>query len=91
MQGKKEQNRTTLYVGNLPHDLSEDDIRAIFADFGEVGSVKLVRDRMTGRPRGFGFIEMASRAAERARQELNHYRFGGRILRVDTALDRTPS
>ena len=82
---------TTLYVGNLPQHSSEEEVRSIFANFGEVHSVKIVRDRITGRPRGFGFIEMTSRAAETARRKLNHYSFGGRILRVDAALDRSPS
>jgi len=88
---KSVRDTTTLYVGNLPHQSSEDEVRSIFSRFGEVLSVKLVRDRMTGRPRGFGFIEMASRAADAARTRLDHHNFGGRILRVDAALDRTPS
>ncbi len=81
---------TTLYVGNLPHQSSEEEVRSIFSGFGEVFSVKLVRDRITGSPRGFGFIEMASRAAETARQKLNRHHFGGQIIRVDAALDRGP-
>lgn len=50
----------SLYVGNLPWSATEDDVRDLFAPYGEVTSVKLVSDRETGRARGFGFVEMAS-------------------------------
>lgn len=49
----------SLYVGNLPWSATEDDVRDLFAPYGEVTSVKLVSDRETGRARGFGFVEMA--------------------------------
>ena len=51
----------SLYVGNLPWSATEDDVRDLFAPYGEVTSVKLVSDRETGRARGFGFVEMAFR------------------------------
>ena len=47
-----------LYVGNLPYDLSEDDLRAAFAAYGEVASANIITDRETGRSKGFGFVEM---------------------------------
>ena len=49
---------TSIYVGNLPFSASEDEVREMFAAFGAVQSVKLINDRETGRPRGFGFVEM---------------------------------
>jgi RNA recognition motif-containing protein len=49
-----------IYVGNLPHELTEQELREEFAAFGEVGSVSIVKDKYSGQPRGFGFVEMAS-------------------------------
>ena len=49
-----------IYVGNLPHEVTEQELRQEFGTFGEVTSVNIVKDRYTGRPRGFGFVEMAT-------------------------------
>ena len=49
-----------IYVGNLPHEVTEEELRQEFATFGEVGSVSIVKDKYSGRPRGFAFVEMAS-------------------------------
>jgi RNA recognition motif-containing protein len=49
-----------IYVGNLPHELTEQELREEFAAFGEVASVSIVKDKYSGEPRGFGFVEMAS-------------------------------
>jgi len=49
-----------IYVGNLPHEVTEEELRQEFATFGEVGSVSIVKDKYSGRPRGFGFVEMAT-------------------------------
>jgi len=49
-----------IYVGNLPHGVTEQELRQEFATFGEVTSVNIIKDRYSGRPRGFGFVEMAS-------------------------------
>ena len=49
-----------IYVGNLPHEVTEEELRQEFGTFGEVASVNIIRDKYTGRPRGFGFIEMAT-------------------------------
>ncbi len=80
---------TKLYVGNLPFSASENDVRDLFAQYGQVHSVKLVSDRDTGRPRGFGFVEMDS--ADEAQQALDNYALDGRNLKVNEARDRSES
>ena len=77
-----------IYVGNLPFTASEADIRALFAQHGTVDSVSLPTDRETGRPRGFGFVEMSQDDAARAIQSLNGYSLNGRALRVNEAQDK---
>ncbi len=77
-----------LYVGNLPFDATEDAVRALFAAHGTVERVSLITDRDTGRPRGFGFVEMPNADASRAIQALNGKDFGGRALKVNEAQDR---
>ena len=81
---------TRLYVGNLPYSISDEDIRMLFAQNGrQVTEVTLVTDRETGRPRGFGFVEMASSAdAEGAIRELNGFEMSGRPLTVNEAHER---
>jgi RNA recognition motif-containing protein len=79
---------TSIYVGNLPFSASEDELRAQFEPFGEVHSVKLISDRETGRPRGFGFVEMDQGSAATAIQELNGKDMDGRPLRVNEAQER---
>lgn len=81
----------TIYVGNLPFNASADDIRNLFAQHGTVQSVKLVTDRETGRPRGFGFVEMDPSGADSAIRALDNTNFGGRNLRVNEAQERKPS
>jgi RNA recognition motif-containing protein len=78
----------TIYVGNLPFSASEDQIRQLFEQYGKVQSVKLVSDRETGRPRGFGFVEMDGSAADTAIAALNGQQFGGRSLRINEARER---
>jgi len=78
-----------IYVGNLPFDASEDGVRELFGAHGEVSSVSLITDRETGRPRGFGFVEMAS-GGEEAIAQLNQQEFGGRRLTVNEARPREP-
>lgn len=77
-----------IYVGNLPFSASEADVRALFAQHGTVESVSLPTDRETGRPRGFGFVEMSQADAARAIQNLNGYSMNGRALRVNEAQDK---
>jgi len=78
-----------LYVGNLSFDSTEDDVRDAFSAFGEVTSTHMVTDRDTGRPRGFGFVEMAdSEQADAAIAGLNGTNLGGRDLTVNEARPR---
>ena len=76
---------TKLYVGNLPFTATEDAVRALFAPHGTVEKISLITDRDTGRPRGFGFVEMSNADASRAMQALNGTDFDGRSLRVNEA------
>ncbi|MEJ0100024.1 MAG: RNA-binding protein [Pseudomonadota bacterium] len=77
-----------IYVGNLPFTATEDQVRALFAAHGTVESVALPNDRETGRPRGFGFVEMSQADAARAIQAVNGQDLGGRALRVNEAQDK---
>jgi RNA recognition motif-containing protein len=79
---------TRIYVGNLPFSATEDSVRALFSKHGTVEKVSLITDRETGRPRGFGFVEMSSADASRAIQALNGTDLGGRPLRVNEAQER---
>jgi RNA recognition motif-containing protein len=75
-----------LYVGNLSFHTEEPQLQELFATVGEVASVRLVRDRDTGRSRGFGFVEMADDAAARAAcEQFNDREFDGRRLTVNEA------
>jgi len=78
----------SIYVGNLPWSATEEDVRDAFANYGEVKSVKLVEDRETGRPRGFGFVEMDDQAALAAIEALDGADFGGRNIKVNEARPR---
>ena len=75
----------SIYVGNLPFSATETEVRDLFAAHGTVESVRLMTDRDTGRPRGFGFVEMGDGDAARAIQALNGVDFGGRSLRINEA------
>src|SRR5262245_36665211 len=81
---------TRLYVGNLPFSADEEQIRALFEQGGrQVKEVKLITDRETGRPRGFGFVEMATQDdAGGAIRALNGQPFSGRALTVNEARER---
>jgi RNA recognition motif-containing protein len=80
-----------LYVGNLPFSADEHGVRTLFEqNERKVEEVKLITDRDTGRPRGFGFVEMgSSEDADNAIRELNGYEFEGRQLTVNEARERT--
>ena len=82
---------TRLYVGNLPFSVDESTLRELFEQNNRtVEEVKLITDRETGRPRGFGFVEMAnSEEAEQAINELNEYSLEGRNLKVNEARERS--
>ena len=77
-----------LYVGNLPFDTDEEQIRELFSTYGDVKSVDMINDRDTGRFRGFCFVAMDNAAADAATQALNGYSFGGRPLKVNEAKPR---
>ena len=78
----------SIYVGNLSFSATEEDIRDLFSQYGTVHSVKLISDRETGRPRGFGFVEMEDSAAASAISALNGKEVGGRALRINEARER---
>lgn len=82
---------TKLYVGNLSFNATEESVRALFAPHGTVEKLSLITDRDTGRPRGFGFIEMSSADATRAMQALNGNQFEGRALKISEAQDKDRS
>ncbi len=77
-----------LYVGNLPFEASNDDVRTAFEQYGTVHEVSLVSDRDTGRPRGFGFVEMDASGAQKAIEGMDQKDFGGRNLKVNEARER---
>src|SRR5258706_9334624 len=77
-----------IYVGNLPFTATEAEVRTLFSEHGTVESVSLPTDRETGRPRGFGFVEMSQADSAKAIQSLNGYNMGGRPLRVNEAQDK---
>jgi RNA recognition motif-containing protein len=82
---------TKIYVGNLPFSATDAEVRELFAQHGTVESVSLITDRDTGRPRGFGFVEMSNADASRAMQALNGADLDGRALKVNEAQDRERS
>lgn len=82
---------TKIYVGNLPFTATEEEVRSLFGTHGAVESVALPTDRETGRPRGFGFVQMSSSDAATAIGALNGHSLGGRALRVNEAQERTAS
>ena len=78
-----------IYVGNLSYQASEDDLREAFGAHGTVTSVSIIMDRATGQSRGFGFVEMASKAeGEAAIESLNGKELRGRALRINEARPR---
>ena len=79
---------TTIYVGNLSFNATEQDVRSLFERHGKVDSVKLIMDRDTGKPRGFGFVDMEQNEAQTAIQALNGHQMNGRPLRVNEAQER---
>jgi RNA recognition motif-containing protein len=80
-----------IYVGNLPFETSESAVEQLFGTYGEVASVALPTARETGRPRGFGFVEMSTEDAAKAIAALNGTDFGGRALNVNEAKPRENS
>lgn len=78
-----------IYVGNLPFQTTEDELRRAFEEYGQVSSVNVIKDRETGRPRGFAFVEMPdSKSANQAIEALNLSSLGGRNITVNEARPR---
>ena len=80
----------TIYVGNVPFGVTEEDLSELFTQYGTVHQVKMISDRDTGRYRGFSFIEMDDTEADAAIAALDGTDFNGRTLRVNEARERTP-
>jgi len=78
----------TIYVGNLSYNTTETELQGLFAQHGNVLSARVITDRETGRPRGFGFVEMEDGPADAAIRELNGKDFNGRALRLNEAKGR---
>ncbi len=74
-----------IYVGNLSFSTTQEELENLFSQFGNVESVRIVRDRQTGRSRGFGFVEMNAEHGKIAIKELNGKEFGGRNILVNEA------
>ncbi len=84
-------NSNKLYVGGLSYSVAEDQLQALFSEHGTVESAKVISDRMTGRSRGFGFVEMSSQEeAQEAIDKLNGTALEGRTLTVNEAKPREP-
>ena len=81
----------SIYVGNLPFSATESSIRELFGHHGPVDAVSLILDRDTGKPRGFGFVQMSDADAHKAVAALNGADFGGRPLKVNPAQERERS
>ncbi len=78
-----------IYVGNLPYSVTEDDLRNMFGEFGEVSSVNIINDQYTGQSKGFGFVEMSNQQeAEEAISNLNDSSVQGRNVKVSQARPR---
>lgn len=79
-----------IYVGNLSYRTTEDELNALFAEYGSIKNVTIIKDRETGNSKGFGFVEMEqSEAGQNAINAINGSEVGGRNLRVNEARPRT--
>lgn len=75
-----------IYVGNLPYNISEDDLKSTFSEFGEVETVNIIKDKFSGQSKGFGFVEMPSNSeADKAIKALNDTALKGRNIKVNQA------
>jgi len=79
---------TTLYVGNLAFKTGEGALRELFGQYGQVQSVRIMKDRLTRKPRGFAFVEIERSAGRAATKHLDGYEFNGRVLKVNNANQR---
>jgi hypothetical protein len=86
--GTKNKGVKTIFVGNLAFKVRRDELSKLFSEYGQVNSVRIMTDRETRRPRGFGFIEMGANDAKSAIKALNGIEFMGRDLKVNEANER---
>ena len=78
-----------LYISNLSYNISDEDLRHLFADYGEFTSAKVIMDRETGRSRGFGFVELSDdELAKKAIEELNQASYDGKVINITEARPR---
>ncbi len=78
-----------MYVGNLSFSVTEDDLKAVFSEFGEVVSVNIIKDKYSGKSKGFGFVEMPNNSeADKAIKSLNGSQLQGRDIKVNQATPR---
>ncbi len=78
-----------IYVGNLPYTITEDELKDVFSEFGEVSTVNVITDKFSGQSKGFGFVEMSSNSeADEAIKALNESNLKGRNIRVNQAKPR---
>lgn len=78
-----------LYISNLSYNISDEDLRLLFADYGEITSAKVIMDRETGRSRGFGFVELSDdELAKKAIEELNQASYDGKVINITEAKPR---
>ena len=79
-----------LYVGNLPYNTDDSELRSMFEAYGSVESARVISDRQTGQSKGFGFVEMSDDVATSAMRALDGQEHGGRTLRVNEARPQEP-
>ena len=78
-----------LYISNLSYNISDEDLRLLFADYGEITSAKVIMDRETGRSRGFGFVQLSDdELAKKAIEELNQASYDGKVINITEARPR---
>ena len=77
-----------IFITGLPLEVGEDELTAVFGDFGQVKSLRIIKDRETGQSRGFGFVEVAAKDAAKVIQKLNDFEYEGRTLKVREAKER---
>jgi cold-inducible RNA-binding protein len=82
---RQEESFMKLYVGNLPYNISDDQLRDVFARFGTPDSARVITDRDTGQSKGFGFVEFSDPEQAKQAMSLNGTEFGGRNLTVNEA------
>ncbi len=84
---EEQSSTTTLYVGNLPYKANETNVKDLFSEYGDVFAVRLMKDKKTGKRRGFGFVVVAESSAQTTIDNLNEFNYQGRTLKVRVAND----